>query len=461
MEVVSRRASRRRRSPSSRADAILEIAAEGGPDFAWLDGGAGRSFVGVDADLRIESDRIEALAEIEAAWRAEPSHLWIGWLTYELGADALLGRRALPGRLPGLVFRRYRAAVEQDQGRTRWHGDGSAVAELQARLEASGREPLDRSWPWGPLEPLLPPAEHRARVVRILEHIAAGDTYQVNLSQVLRGRWKLPPVDRQGLARAVAGAYARLRTATPASMGALINAGDAWILSNSPETLLDVRLDALEGDLVRTWPIKGTRPRGANPRADRSAAKELVESAKDRAEHLMIVDLLRNDLGRLAAPGTVRAPREPQLVTLPTVHHLISEVSARLRPGWSLPSLFAPYFMLMLYKKLQEPGMQRNEQEARTLCEMRGALLEGRTMQAMMFGLGKLKAFEASLDSDAGGWGTARQLEMAARPGQGLVTGLDRMLAIQDKRDEQRGSGRLPTRQDRGGGGRRQYLRHE
>ncbi len=344
MEVVSRRASRRRRSPSSRVDAILEIAAEGSPDFAWLDGGAGRSFVGVDADRRIESDAIEALAEIEAAWRAEPSHLWIGWLTYELGVDALRGRRPLPGRLPGLVFRRYRAAVEHDRGRTRWHGDPRAVVELQTRLEASGRAPLDRSWPWGPLEPLLPPAEHRARVARILEHIAAGDTYQVNLSQVLRGRWKLPPVDRQSLARAVAGAYARLRSATPASMGALIAAGDAWILSNSPETLLDVRLDRAGGDLVRTWPIKGTRPRGANQRADRAAAQELVESAKDRAEHLMIVDLLRNDLGRLAAPGTVRAPREPELVTLPTVHHLISEVSARLRPGWSLPSLFAALF---------------------------------------------------------------------------------------------------------------------
>ena len=91
---------------------------------------------------------------------------------------------------------------------------------------------------------------------------------------------------------------------------------------------------------------------------------------------------------------------------------------------------------------------------------MLDALLEGRTMQAMMLALGRLKAVEASLDSDAGSWGTARQLEMAARPGQGLVTSRDRMLAIQDSRGEQRGSGRLPTRQDRGGGGRGQYLQH-
>ncbi len=348
MELVAQRGPRRRRSPFSRADALLELAASGAPEFAWLDGGAGRSFVGVDADRVIESDEIEALEEVDRAWRADPEYLWIGWLTYELGVDALLGRRTLPGRLPGLVFRRYRAAVEHDQGRMRWHGAACAAADLRERLEASGRAPLDRGWPWEPLEPVVSPQQHRARVSEILGHIGAGDTYQVNLSQVLRGRWRVSPVDARGLARAVAGAYARLRAATPASMGALVAAGDAWILSNSPETLLDVRLgdasDKLGGDVLRTWPIKGTRPRGASQAADQAAAQELVESAKDRAEHLMIVDLLRNDLGRLAIPGTVRAPRTPDLVTLPTVHHLISEVSCRLRRGWSLGTLFAALF---------------------------------------------------------------------------------------------------------------------
>jgi len=344
VEVVSKRAPRRRRSPFSRADALLDLAASGAPEFAWLDGGAGRSFVGVDADRVIESDEIDALAEVERAWRADPGHLWIGWLTYEIGVDALLGRRTLPGRLPGLAFRRYRAAIEHDQGRMRWHGVASAVASLRERLEASGRTPLDRGWPWESLVPVVPPEQHRARVSEILGHIAAGETYQVNLSQVLRGRWRVPPGDGRGLARAVAGAYARLRAATPASMGALVAAGDAWILSNSPETLLDLRLGDPAGALLRTWPIKGTRPRGESQAADQAAAQELVESAKDRAEHLMIVDLLRNDLGRLAIPGTVRAPRTPELVTLPTVHHLISEVSCRLRGGWSLATLFAALF---------------------------------------------------------------------------------------------------------------------
>ena len=98
------------------------------------------------------------------------------------------------------------------------------------------------------------------------------------------------------------------------------------------------------GDRARTWPIKGTRPRARDPIVDREAAAELRTNVKERAEHLMIVDLLRNDLGRLARPGSVAAPQSPSLVSLPTVHHLVSEVSCTLRPGWDLSSLFAAIF---------------------------------------------------------------------------------------------------------------------
>jgi len=335
----------RRRSDSSRVQALLEIAAQGPRDFAWLDSaGQGRSFVGVCADRIIEGDDIDALATIEAAWRAEPEFVWVGRMTYEIGARALLGKDPSAGARPGLVFRRYRAAVEHDHRRLRWHGEAQAIAALRARLEVSGRAPLDRGWPWEPLRPMISPELYRERAAAILESIAAGDSYQVNLSQVLLGDWKAQPRDSQALARAVAGGYARLRRSTPAPMGALLADGDAWVLSNSPETLIDVRLGAQGQDLARTWPIKGTRPRCASALADRSAAQELQTNVKERAEHLMIVDLLRNDLGQLARPGTVSAPRCPTLVSLPTVHHLVSEVSCRLRPGWTLPSLFAAVF---------------------------------------------------------------------------------------------------------------------
>jgi anthranilate/para-aminobenzoate synthase component I len=134
-------------------------------------------------------------------------------------------------------------------------------------------------------------------------------------------------------------------------MGALLAGAEGpspptWVVSNSPETLVAVELGRGAGGLdhARSWPIKGTRPRGADPARDAAAAAELLASEKDLAEHVMIVDLVRNDLGRLAVPGTVEAPRRPTLVSLPTVHHLVSEVGCTLAPGWTLPGLLAALF---------------------------------------------------------------------------------------------------------------------
>ena len=116
-----------------------------------------------------------------------------------------------------------------------------------------------------------------------------------------------------------------------------------WVISNSPETLLDVRQGAGPhgSDIATSVPIKGTRPRAATPEADAAMRAELRASAKDRAEHVMIDDLVRNDLGRLAIAGTVEAPAEPSELALPTVHHLVSEVRAQLRPGVGLPQIVA------------------------------------------------------------------------------------------------------------------------
>ena len=129
-------------------------------------------------------------------------------------------------------------------------------------------------------------------------------------------------------------------------MGAFIPVGDKFIVSNSPETLVDVRFSAAPdgGDLVRAWPIKGTRPRGANEADDEAQARALLASAKDRAEHVMIVDLVRNDLGRVCRAATVRASATPQLLTLPTVHHLVTEVRGSLRRGVGLSEVTEAIF---------------------------------------------------------------------------------------------------------------------
>lgn len=160
------------------------------------------------------------------------------------------------------------------------------------------------------------PAYLRA-VRRVLEYIAAGDCYQVNLSQ----RFSAPH-----LASPFA-LYERLRQQTPAPFAAYLDWGDLAILSASPERFLRIA-----GRQVQTRPIKGTRPRGRTPAEDERLAAELLASEKDRAELVMIVDLERNDLGRVCDYGSVRVPELMRLEAHPTVFHLVSTVTGQLRP---------------------------------------------------------------------------------------------------------------------------------
>lgn len=312
----------------SLAERVLAHFAEGRASATcWLDGGGvTRSVVGWQPEAELRGDDLGLLDEVEARFRAAPERPWIGWVGYDLGAAALLGRPTRPSNIPQLVMRQF-ASVEIEPVTT------------HARID-EGPHP----WPLGPLQPSIDAERYRERVRWILEHIAAGDTYQVNLSQRFAARWL---DERVPLGARIAAVHRRLRAATPASMGALIAIDEhAAIVSNSPETLLDVRFGRGEAglDLARSWPIKGTRARARAPEADAAAAAELRASSKDRAEHVMIVDLVRNDLGALALPGSVRAPLEPTLVSLPTVHHLVSEVACTLAPGWTLRELFTALF---------------------------------------------------------------------------------------------------------------------
>ncbi len=153
---------------------------------------------------------------------------------------------------------------------------------------------------------------------RAIDYIHAGDCFQVNLSQRLLHRATLPPLEL----------YDRLRRRNPAPFAGYFDLGDFAIAGASPERFL--RVDRGE---VSTRPIKGTRPRGATPEEDERQKRALLDSAKDRAENVMIVDLLRNDLGRVCAYGSVRVEALCRLESYRTVHHLVSEVRGRLRPG--------------------------------------------------------------------------------------------------------------------------------
>jgi para-aminobenzoate synthetase component I len=153
-------------------------------------------------------------------------------------------------------------------------------------------------------------------VRRAIDYIEAGDCFQVNLSQRLLAPARHKPLQL----------YQRLRELNPAPFGGYFDLGGCHVLSASPERFLRVT-----DGWVETRPIKGTRPRGRTPAEDEAAAAELLHSAKDRAENVMIVDLLRNDLGRVCRYGTVRVPQVCRLETYPYVHHLVSQVRGQLR----------------------------------------------------------------------------------------------------------------------------------
>ncbi|MGD8495594.1 MAG: anthranilate synthase component I family protein, partial [Gemmatimonadales bacterium] len=173
-------------------------------------------------------------------------------------------------------------------------------------------------------------AEYRASVARLIEAIEAGDVYQVNLSQRFTADTALDALPL----------YEELRRRSPAPYGAFMRAGATCILSSSPERFLRVWPDGA----IETRPIKGTRRRGRTAGEDDRLARALLESEKDRAENLMIVDLLRNDLSRVCRPGTIRVPELFRLESWATVHHLVSIVRGRLRDGVGVDRLLAATF---------------------------------------------------------------------------------------------------------------------
>jgi para-aminobenzoate synthetase component 1 len=157
-----------------------------------------------------------------------------------------------------------------------------------------------------------------ATVLRAIEYIHAGDCFQVNIAQRLLYPARTPTLEL----------YLRLRERNPATFAGYFNLGDYQIASASPERFLRV-----QGEAVETRPIKGTRPRGPTPDEDQARIAELLRSEKDRAENIMIVDLLRNDLGRVCRYGSVKVEAVCRVETFPFVHHLVSEVRGRLREG--------------------------------------------------------------------------------------------------------------------------------
>ena len=182
----------------------------------------------------------------------------------------------------------------------------------------------------GPMQADLSAEEYRQALARIQDYIQAGDCYQVNFAQRFRAECQGDPWV----------AYCALRAACPTPFSGFQNLSDGGaVLSLSPERFVKVSQRQVE-----TRPIKGTRPRGLTPAEDAANAAELLASPKDRAENLMIVDLLRNDLGRTCRTGSVRVPELFSLESYPNVHHLVSSVTGDLADGQDALDLIAGSF---------------------------------------------------------------------------------------------------------------------
>jgi len=295
----------------------------------------------------LDGDPFEALARELGRWRLGPGEApvpfaggAVGFLGYELGGilESLPRRHPDDLGIPGMAFGFYDTVLAFDHaGRRCWIlSSGFPETETDARqrramvradaalqrLNQSPRPVRQGAVPPAAWQPELTRDGYEVRVGRVLDYIHAGDIFQANFTM----RFLAPRPPGVG----AADIYLRLREESPAPFAAFLGCGPRLaIASASPERFLS--LDA-EGRM-ETRPIKGTRPRYAGPEADAVAARELGASVKDRAENLMIVDLMRNDIGRVAEPGSVQVPSLFEVESFASVHHLVSAVEGRLRAG--------------------------------------------------------------------------------------------------------------------------------
>lgn len=265
----------------------------------------------------------------------------VGFLGYELGRhlERLPPPRAGHPPIPEMAIGLYDVVLAFDHQQQRaWllsSGLPETTADARARRAEARAEAMMARLRSAPLAapapdwsvtadftPDQPRAAVEASIQRVIDAIYAGDIFQANLTQQMRAP---VPAGLDDLTL-----YARLRATSPTPFAAFLRCGaDFAVLSGSPERFLSLSADGR----VETRPIKGTRRRAADPQADQALAAALQRSVKDRAENLMIVDLMRNDLSRVSVVGSVKVPALCALETFSSVHHLVSVVESRLKPG--------------------------------------------------------------------------------------------------------------------------------
>jgi len=230
------------------------------------------------------------------------------------------------GRLPDMAVGIYDWAIVFDHqlktaqlvSQQRFAGTKTLLPEILDRLQRAGEIPVDTFSVQGSVTSNFTPDSYAAAFVKVQHYLQAGDCYQINLAQ----RFSAAATGN------ALGAYLTLRSLSPAPYSAFLNLPQAQILCASPERFLRV-----QNGNVETKPIKGTRPRSSDAQQDSQLADELRNHPKDRAENLMIVDLLRSDLGKSCAPGSVHVPKLFEVESFANVHHLVSTVEGKLAEG--------------------------------------------------------------------------------------------------------------------------------
>jgi anthranilate synthase component I len=255
---------------------------------------------------------------------------WAVFLGYETAQLIEPNLRLPASSLPWTAFAlRTSSALIHDRttGKVCAIAEGSAGAASLDRIEADARQLASRSHSLSVQDDDIAvhsvteedPAMHLKRVIRAKEYVRAGDIYQANLSRPWSIELRQEPD--------IAVLYNRLCKANPAPFAALAQWRGVTILSSSPERLVRISSERL----IDTRPIAGTRPRSRRPGGDLAEMRELAAHPKERAEHIMLIDLERNDLGRVSEPGTVRVDELMTIESYAHVHHIVSNVSGRLR----------------------------------------------------------------------------------------------------------------------------------
>jgi len=317
-------------------DVLTALHPEG--DAFWLDSGpGGRAFVGSGA--RVVPPQGEVLPTLRrelAALRSEeplgavPLGL-VGWFGYELRGETVGMPVPARGRHPDAAFLRVDRLVAIDGGGAvqllalgeAWEGELAAWRDRTVELLARGssatvrgehREERRAHVTWHDS-----PAGYLANIAACRDAIREGEAYQLCLTTQARVEGAFDALT----------VFDAVRASSATHHGGLLRIGDTTLVSASPERFLEVTPDGL----VRTSPIKGTRPRGVDAADDERVRTELVESEKERAENLMIVDLMRNDLSRVCETGSVAVTRLLEVESYAHVHQLVSTIEGRLNPG--------------------------------------------------------------------------------------------------------------------------------